>query len=316
MKSIRTMILVAALGGGMSAPAQVFVDLRIPSTLLLEMEPALMTVTLRNQTGDSFVLGGTNEVNQLHLDIQHGSGSFVKGTGEPVLPDEVVVPARGTRTFELNMPQLYQIRRAGPYSITARLALGADRYVSDRYLFDVVPGFEIGRMEARTRGAEPRRMVFMLKVLARDREERLFIRFDEPQSGLCHGVYNLGAVIRMFEPRMVIDHDNRVHILHQSAPQRFTHSVFELDGAPVTVEYYGGRVSDVRMDVDEDGFVEILGVVPYQGDPSMAPLKSSTRVWEPAAPPPAPPRRRPPSTDTPRAPIRGDPPAAPGQSGN
>ncbi|MBP7275537.1 MAG: hypothetical protein KBA51_04975 [Kiritimatiellae bacterium] len=316
MNSVRTMIVIATLSGHLAASAQVFVDLKIPSTLLLEMEPAVVTVTLRNQTGDSFALGGTNQTNQLHLDIQRGSGSFVPPTGEPIVPDEVLVPARGTRTFELNMPQLYQVRHSGPYAIAARLALGEDRYVSERFLFDVVPGFEIARMEARTRGTEPRRMVFMLKVLARDREEQLFIRFDEPQSGLCHGVYSLGSVIRMFEPRMMVDHDNRVHVLHQSAPQRFTHSVFELDGAPVSVKYYGGRVSDARMEMDEDGVVEILGVVPYQGDPSIAPLRSAARVWAPAPPPPPPPRRRPPSSDTPRAPPRADPVAAPEPSGN
>lgn len=275
------------------AEAQMSVELRVPSSMFLEMEPAVVTVTIRNQSGDAFTLGGTNTVNQLHLDIERGSGEIVRPTGEKLIPNEMTIPSRGYRQLQINMCEFYQLTRSGPHAVTARLNAGEERFVSDRYLFDVVPGFEIRRIEARTRGTPPRTMVLLLKSLVRDREERLFLRIDEPKAELCHGVYNLGTVGRVYEPQMAIDAENRVHVLHQSAPQRFTHSVFELTGAPVSTAYYGGLISDARLVSDEDGFVEVQGVVPYEGDPYAAPLRAQPQVWQAPAPPPVAPKKNP-----------------------
>ncbi len=272
-----------------AAHGQIAVELRVPFSMYLEMEPAVVTVTLRNQSGDPFTLGGTNAVNQLHLDIERGTGEIVRPTGEGMIPQEVTIPSRGYRSFQFNMCEFYQMTRSGPHAITARLKAGEDRFVSDRYLFDIVPGFEIRRIEARTRGTPPRTMVMMLKSMVRNREEHLFLRIDEPRAELCHGVYDLGTMARLYEPQMAIDCENRVHVLHQSAPQRFTHSVFEVTGAPVSTDYYGGLVSDARLNADEDGFVEVQGVVPYEGDPYAAPLRAQAQVWQPPLPPrPAP----------------------------
>ena len=267
-----------------AAQGQIAVELRVPASMFLEMEPAVVTVTLRNQSGDPFTVGGTNAVNQLHLDIQRGSGEIVRPTGDKIIPEEITIPSRGYREFQVNMCEFYQLTRSGPHAVTARLNAGDDRFTSDRYLFDIVPGFEIRRIEARTRGTPPRTIALMLKSLVRNREERLFLRMDEPKAELCHGVYDLGTMVRMYEPQMAIDGENRVHVLHQSAPQRFTHSVFELTGAPVSTDYYGGLVSDARLNSDEDGFVEVQGVVPYEGDPYAAPLRSQPQVWQPPAP--------------------------------
>ena len=285
-----TRVRMSAVGAAFAlfagaAQAQMVVELRVPSSMFLEMEPAVVTVTIRNQSGDPFTLGGTNTVNRLYLDIERGTGERVRPTGENLIPEEITIPSRGYRQFQINMCEFYQLTRSGPHAVTARLNVGENRFISDRYLFDVVPGFEIRRIEARTRGNPPRTIVLLLKSLVRDREERLFLRIDEPKAELCLGVYNLGTLVRVFEPQMAIDAENRVHVLHQSAPQRFTHSVFELTGSPVSTTYYGGLVSDARLVSDEDGFVEVLGVVPYEGDPYASPLRAQPQVWQPPAPP-------------------------------
>lgn len=316
MMHVRTRWLPTALAvfaAAHLAQGQVDLRLKIASTIFLEMEPAMVTLDIHNRTGDPIVLGGESPNGRLRLDITRGSGEFVRPTDEPLLTEAMEIPPRGRRTLTFNMTQLYQVRRPGPHGVVACLDLAGELHLSERFLFDVVPGFELRRIEARVRAGDGagRQHVLSLRSLARDREEWLFARFDEPAESVCNGVYVLGPVLRTFEPQVEIDHDNLVHVLHQSAPQRFTHSVFGLDGAPVSVRFYGGRISDARLAVSEDGLVEPAGVVPYEGDPSAAPLRSLTRVWDPAArpvEPPARPERRPASASTPKAPEK---PAAP-----
>jgi hypothetical protein len=301
------------------ARGQVELRLKIPSSIFLEMEPAVATLEIHNRTGEALRLGGESPTALLRLDIQRGSGEFVRPSEIPLVEEPVEIPPRGRRTLTLDMPQHYLMHRPGPHSVVACLDIEGELIHSERFLFDVVPGFELRRIEARVRAGEGegagRRHVLSFRSLARDREEWLFARFDEPAAGLCHGVYLLGPVLRAFEPQVEIDHDNLVHVLHQSAPQRFTHSVFALDGAPVSVRYYGGRISDARLETDDEGMVSPVGVVPYEGDPSAAPLRALTRVWDPSAPVATPPRSRSPrksgSSSTPRAPPEPAPESAP-----
>lgn len=271
-----------------SAPAQVEVSLSIPTTLFLEMEPVTATVVVSNLTGDPIRLGGTNSNARLRLDIERFRGDLIRDTGEPVVPEAVEIPPHGKHTFELNILDLYQVRRSGPHSINARLVMGEENFYSEQFLFDVVPGLELRKTEVLTREADGRRRLSLtLKELSRDREEWIFLRIDELQAGICHGVYNLGTIIRMTPPQIAIDRDNRVHVLHHSAPTRFTHHVFSIDGLPIQVEYFSGTASEAKLATSDEGVVEVIGVRPYEGDPFAAPLRGATRLWRPAdvAPP-------------------------------
>jgi hypothetical protein len=124
------------------------------------------------------------------------------------------------------------------------------------------------------------RFTYQLRSLARDREDHLFLRVDDDANSLCYGVFDLGSVLRVVDPVMRSDGRGRVHVLHQSAPTRFTHSVFEPDGQPVSSQFWTGRSSGVALQLTEDGDIIVTGAQAYRGDKVVAPPSVDSRRVE------------------------------------
>ena len=85
---------------------------------------------------------------------------------------------------------------------------------------------------------------YTLRTLNRDRREVVFLRINDDDRGMCYGVFELGAIVRMFEPKLQMDEVGNIHVLHQSGPWQFTHSVFTPHGDPVATGGLFGRGLD------------------------------------------------------------------------
>ncbi len=276
--------LLCALCAALAAPAQVSLRIRLAHASVLDMEPAVVAVTIQNDTPQDLVIGGTNAA-VLQFDIEESPGTLLRATGKPVLAEEVAVPARGSRTVETDLVQPYLLRKPGPYTVTAIVRWNDEVFASNRDYLDVLPGLEIRRLQALTSEKPPSKLTYSLRTLGRERHQYLFLRVDNEAKSLCYGVYDLGTVVRMFEPQVKFDNAGRIHILHQSAPTRFTHSVFETDGVPVSTKFHGGKAAMIKLVVNREGEVKVEGGDLYRGDSYIAPLRASeTRTRAPVSP--------------------------------
>ena len=258
-----------------TAPAQVNLKLRLAHDTVLHMEPVVASLTIENGTEEELVIGETNGNTRLFFDIEVNPGTPVARTEAPLFRRPAVVPPFKSATLEFNLLPLYQIRTAGAYSVRARVHGPAGLSTSSREFLDVVPGMAVANMVKP--GPGDTRYLYQLRTIARDREEHLFLRVDDEANHLCHGVFDLGSMLRVLDPVMRRDGHGRVHVLHQSSPTRFTHSVFEADGEPVSSTFWSGRPAEVALQMTEDGDIVVAGASPYRGDRMVAPPTVDSR---------------------------------------
>ncbi|MCX7818907.1 MAG: hypothetical protein N2652_06855 [Kiritimatiellae bacterium] len=277
MKHLRVAPLAAlgALALATAAGAQAELRLRLAHSIVLHMESILATVTIENGTPDEFAVGETNGNCRLRFDIEAAPGRLIPRTDVPMFRRIAVIPPFKAATLEFDLLRLYEIRSPGAYAVSARLHGPAGMLVSGRQFLDVVPGLELLRVSQTA--PDQRRFTYQLRTLGRNRQEHLFLRVDEDAAELCHGVFDLGPHVRLLRPLLRFDRLGRVHVLHQSAPGRFTHSVFEADGTPVQTMFWSSTPAEIELRRTEDGDIVVAGARPYEGDRVVAPL----RVQEP-----------------------------------
>lgn len=271
--------IAAAAATATTAPAQVEMRLRLAQSMVLHMEPILATVTIENGSSDEIAIGEGHGNSRFFFDIELAPGRPVPRTETPMFRRIAVVAPYKSATLEFDLLPLYELRTPGSYSVTARLHGPAGLLVSGRQFLDIVPGLEISQIAQTSPGGV--RFLYQLRTLARDRQEHLFLRVDEEAASLCHGVFDLGTFIRVFQPVARFDRAGRVHVLHQSAPTRFTHSVFEFDGRPVSSVFWTAKAAEIALQRTEDGDIVVVGAQPYRGDSMVAPPRFDGRRNDP-----------------------------------
>ena len=279
MKRIRFPILVLLLALAASvAQAQVELSWSLVHNRTVLMEPVKALVRIANYSGHDLDLTPRGAA-RLSFDVEDRPTSNVKSTGTPLVRQAVIIPAGETREVEVNLLDAYRIIQGQSYMLTPVLEFDGLRFQGERLSLEVQPGLELlARKYGMPSSGEARAV--SLRLIYRDRGDRLFLRIDNSSTGYCLGVYELGRVIRFFVPRLEQDRDGAFHVLHQSGPDRFVHSVFDYDGAPRGATFYSSEVSGISLVRDDAGGVRVEGGTAYEEDPE------NPGVWvAPALPP-------------------------------
>ena len=279
-------------GGAAAASAQVELTWSLAHYRTVLMEPVRATVTIANHSGQTLDLT-TRGNGRLSFDAEDQPSSPVAETGKPLLAQPVIIPNGETRAVDVNLLDAYRLVKGQSYMLTPVLEFAGLRFFGQRLSLEIQPGIELARRDCGLATAGTARTA-TLRLLNRDRSDRLFFRLDDSSSGYCLGVYDLGRVIRFFVPRLEQDAAGAFHVLHQTGPDRFAHSVFGYDGAPLGTTFYGAAAGSIRLAQNERGDLEVQGGTPYVEDPEqpgmligpeMPPSHPyNTSLGEPAAP--------------------------------
>jgi hypothetical protein len=257
--------------------AQIDVRCVLANKEVLLYEPVLVTMQIINNTGEDLIVNGPKANASLDFEIEQDSGDLANPKGALLFPDGLMIPSRKTVVRRINLLNSYELRRAGPYDIRARVVWNGTAFLSPKVLLDVVPGIEIDRFAAGVPGGGGVR-TSTLRMQQRERSDHLFIRIEDEGQGQCLGVYDLGPLVRLYKPRIQMDGAGNIHVLHQSGPWRYTHSVFSPDGVPVNRQYYTAELGDVGFEETGDGTVEIKGGGKYSGEPEIPPSDRDAEI--------------------------------------
>jgi len=257
--------MVALWGAALAAPAQVEISWTLANGRTVLMEPIRATVRIANYSGKNLDLSPRGNA-KLLFDVEDRPSSTLPFAGQPLVKNALVVPASETREVEVDLLDGYRIVQGQTYTVTPVLEFAGMRFFGSRQSLEVQPGIELLKRDYGLASAGTARTV-SLRLINRDRNDRIFFRIDDPASGYCLGVYELGRVIRFFVPRLEQDRDGRFHVLHQSAPDRFVHSTFDYDGRPQAVAFFAAETGSIRLVRDEAGAVAVAGGSPFEADP-------------------------------------------------
>ncbi len=263
MKRFIPVALLASALCAASARGQIDVNCSVAYPRVLQYEPITATLRIANRMGEPIELSGSGPDARVSFDVEESPGVLVEPTDQPVLARPIRIQPQDTAEVKVGLLSAYRIRRAGPYTITARVRWGGKVFISPKVFVDVLPGLEIEKLMSGMPGGQGMR-TYTLRTLNRDRSERVFLRIEDEDRNTCYGVYDLGRIVRLYKPKLAVDGLGHIHVLHQSGPWQYTHTEFTSDGRPVNQELYSSQGAMVRMDRGEDGVVSVDGAEPIQ----------------------------------------------------
>ena len=297
--------LLAWAGAG-AASAQVELTWQLAHHRTVLMEPVRATVTIANRTGQTLDLSPRGNA-RLAFDVEDQPSSPVAETGRPLLAQPVIIPAGAVRAVDVNLLDAYRLVKGQSYMLTPVLEFAGLRFFGRRLSLEIQPGLELARRDCGLPATGDARTA-TLRLLNRDRSDRLFFRLDDSSTGYCLGVYDLGRVIRFFAPLLEQDAAGAFHVLHQTGPDRFAHSTFGTDGAPLGTTFYGATVGSIRLARNERGELAVQGGTPYVEDPEqpgvlLGPELPPAHPYRTTLGEPAAPARAAPEASAPRKPA-------------
>lgn len=273
-------VLAVAVSAG-TATGQVDIQWFPAHHRVVLMGPMEAHLRITNLTGGELALGpGGNAGLSFILDDTHGGA--VRGNGRELVRRPVRIPNGGTSEVTVDISDAYPIEHAQTYMAAPVLDIEGERFAGGRQALEVQPGLEIAR---RTTGLAARGndREATLRLIHRDRNDYVFFRLDAPSAGQCLGVYELGSVIRFVPPAIETDAEGDFHVLHQSAPDRFVHSVFTAEGTPLFRDLYSAQAGAIRLERGDDGTVDVTGGSKFEADPA-----DPGKLTAPALPPSVP----------------------------
>lgn len=260
-------VLVLWLAGGPHAAGQIDISCRLRHGKVLQYEPVLATLAVANETLQPIEWAPPDGEGRISFDVEEASGGLLLRTEDPLLKEPFMLAPQEESRRTFNLQTAYGIRRLGQYTIRARVGCGGRVFVSPKLFLDVESGLEIARLVAGVPGDASAMRTYTLRTLHRDGGERIFLRITDEEQGMCYGVVELGRLVRFFEPVIQIDFTGNVHVLHQSGPTQFTHSVVMPNGYLVLQEQYLADVSRIRIKRTEGGQVVVEGAEPVSTAP-------------------------------------------------
>ena len=258
---MKKLIFAAALCAIVSFPALAQIDMkcRLQNGRTVLFEPVVISLDIINNTGELLDFSGAIPNAHLAFDIEQSPGVLVPSTGIPLFGQAVTIKPGDTFSGKVNLQAAYKITDTGPYTVTSRVEWGGKVFISPKLFLDVLPGLEISKLVAGIPEDPNAVRSYTLRTLNRDRSEVVFLRINDDDRELCYGVFELGTIVRLFEPKLLTDEVGNIHVLHQSGPWQFTHSVFTPHGDPVVQEVYSADGSTIELKRTEGGQIAVQG---------------------------------------------------------
>lgn len=283
-KRLITTLCGAALCVCLAAPARAQVELscRLDHSRFVQYEPIIARVSIRNRASRPLVLHDSpEERNALFtFSLERSPGRTISRTDVPMFEEPVTIDPLDTVILNINLMPRFLLREQGPHSVAAQLTWQDSVQTSNRVLFDVLPGMVVERKKVSLLEESGGSRTLSLRTINRDHHEFLFLRIDDESQNVCFGSFNLGTVVRAFPPLFEVDVWDRIHVLHQSAPARYTRTIISAQGIPEDQTYFSPGNERPDLVLNRDGQVRIRGLQAYKGDPFVAPVRVPGRQRE------------------------------------
>ena len=235
--NIRLLTLLALLT--LPAGAQVEVICQPAHTTYMIGEETTIRVEVRNNTGAPLVFTGSNHTAKLAFELTTDSGTAVPLKHEVPFAPSDVVKAGEPWIRSVDLQPFFDLRASGRLKLRAYVEWDGNAYLSAKSYFNIERGAEqLKQTISSGLGKDKVTVKYSLRTVAREEGEILFLCIEDPESQKRFAAANLGTLIRLYVPQMLRDEASHVHILHQSAPNRFTHSELSATGHMISQEHF------------------------------------------------------------------------------
>ena len=238
--------------------AQVELSCEVQHNKYILFEPILVKLTVRNTGPRPIALHEHGKTTaRLSFEIKNSRGYPQDRTTQALLKEPVIVGSNEAEVIYTYINTAYLMNKVDSYRISAGVRMGNTQYTSPRQFFDVYQGVEVQKLTT----LEPHRVWTLRKLSRSNVGIFLFLRVDDGNGRINYGVHTLDRMIDGFDPQMIIDIRNRIHVLHRRSPKLFMHHVYTPDGQFVERNLYALGFGQVGFRQDERGNIEVAGLV-------------------------------------------------------
>jgi hypothetical protein len=245
------------------ANAQIQVQLKFSRLQYIAYEPLLATVTITNRAGRDIDLNDDGGERWFGFEITGSDGQSIAADSSQKM-EPLRIEGGQTVTQKINIASLYSIQDFGTYHVRAHV------YFSDlgRYFYSQTKVVEI--TDARPiwkqsvgipvdsgAGGDARTYSLLSNRFAD--HTSLYVRVEDEHRGVVYATYSLGRVIAFDEPHAEIDRENRLHVLHCSAPRAWSYAIVGLNGQLLSRSTVLETKSRPHFKRTADGEVAVVG---------------------------------------------------------
>jgi hypothetical protein len=258
----RLSVAVAALLASHAALAQIQVELKFPRLQFISYEPVYATVGITNLAGRDIELEDAGGQDWFGFDVTGSESQLISPTG-PSTQAPLRIAAGQKVTQKVNITPLFAIHDLGYYHVRAHI------YFRDLGKFFYSPARVIEVTDARPiwqqsvgvpDGAGPgTARTYSLMTNRFPDHTSLYVRVADKETGIVYATYSLGRMILYEDPKVQIDPQNRLHVLHCSAPRTWSYAVIGVNGELVTQSSFSEIKSRPHLVRGDDGAIDVRG---------------------------------------------------------
>jgi hypothetical protein len=250
------------------AAAQVKINLTLNHKVYVQFEPVVAKADLNCRFGRMVVLNGEGDNPTFHLTVRDEYGHELARLPDAPRYEPLLSNGDAQITVTNNLLRSYPMAQPGYYSVEARVEWMGRNFRSEKTHIEIVPGREVTRITGSVPADDSQRTWRVLHV-NRGQQDHLLLRIDDEAASLCFGVYALGRSVINEQPELALDASGNLHVLFQTAPRIFRHSVFTPFGVMIDDQKFGQDFKLVRLKGQPDGSVKAEGSPEDRKSPPM-----------------------------------------------
>ncbi|MEI6034282.1 MAG: hypothetical protein WCS65_08410 [Verrucomicrobiae bacterium] len=259
----------------LAAQAQVQVDISLKRNLYIRYEPILVTVTITNMTGGELALADSGPNKWFGLQIETLDGRPIPPTSGDYANQRVELGPQQKISRTVNIAPIFPISEFGGYRVKATVfSQQTNRFFTSPALnFDVTEGRvmwqkTVGVPDGSPGAGTTRTITLLAHRLTQS--SYLYIRIEDGRAGTVFCTHQLGRFLVFANPNVMLDRQNKVHVLQTVAPKSYVYSLIGLNGEILDRKSYNELSTRPALRRGSDGGVVVIG----------------GQAYDPAAPPP------------------------------
>ena len=277
-----SLILAGILLAALTASGQVQVDISMKRTLYIVYEPILVTVTITNLSGNELTLADSGQNHWFGLQLETFDGRPIPPTDANYSNQPVELGPQQKITRTVNLTPIFPVSEFGGYRLKANVFSQQNNrfFTSPALNFEVTDGQVLWQKAVGvpdgSPGAGTTRTITLLSHRL-SQSTQLYIRIEDKQAGIIYCTHQLGRFLSFGNPsgrpNILLDTQNRIHILQNAAPKAYVYSKIGLNGEVMERKSYNEFSSRPELRRGSDGSVLVVGGQAY--DPTAAPPEQS-----------------------------------------
>lgn len=244
--------------------AQIEVGLEIKRRFLMQYEPIVATVTVKNMAGRDIMLSDTPSQNWFSFQISRGDGQLVPPCDPDYRLTPLTVPAGQSVKRSIVLNTVYPVRELGMYRVRAVIYFSAtDKYYQSRMIpLELSEGKTIWQhlvgVPEGANGAGGTRKLSLLSFRQTDYSV-LYARVEDVDSGMVYATMPLGHLLGGIDPNVQVDTQGNLHILQAAGPKTYLYSSISLNGELLISENRYSTTTRPTLRRNAAGAVTLVG---------------------------------------------------------